>query len=96
MYKLIYTTELWLYTLTLGLPLDNKSIEEVSIRECLCVISQFSPGMGCHENIAGSCKVRLRANGVVKEVESFCFSTQPSEYMLHSSRQLDSSHSNYM
>ena len=70
-YTLIYTTELWLYTLILGLSLDNKSIEEVSIRECLCVISQFSPGMGCHENIAGSCKVRSRADGVVKEVVSF-------------------------
>ena len=51
----IHNTTLAIYTLILGLSLDNKSVEEVSVRECLCVISQFSPGMGCHENIAGSC-----------------------------------------
>ena len=58
----------------LCLSLNNKSVEEVSICECLCVIGQFSPGMGCHENIASSRQVRSRADGVVKEGESFCVS----------------------
>ena len=60
--------------------LNNKSIEEVSISECLRVISQFSPGKGGHENIAGSRKVRSRADGVVKEVQSIM---SAGEYMLH-------------